>query len=627
MRRISFGERFRYQFDNIMSAGPIALIGWLAILSLIMILIFSVFVVVTNTIPGASFSEIMWQALMRTLDAGTMGGDEGWLFRFLMLGVTLGGIFLVAILIGVLTSGIEAKLDELRKGRSFVVETDHTIILGWSPQIFPVISELVTANANRPRACIAILAEKDKVEMEDEIRTRVGNTGKTRIVCRTGSPIDLNDLQIINPGAARSIVILSAEAEDPDSHVIKSILALTNSPDRPEKPYHIVAEIRDPNNLEVAKMVAGDEAQLIMVDELISRIAVQTCRQSGLSVVYIELLDFGGDEIYFKEESQLIEKTFGDSLLAYDDSAIIGLRTRDGVFLNPPMDTPIQSGDCLIAVSADDDTIRLSGLRDHGIDESAIVVREPLPAKPERTLVLGWNSRGSSILRELDFYVAPGSEVIVVADSDQAEEQVKMQSVSLQNSKVTFKQGTTTDRRLLDALDVSEYDHIITLSYSDTLTVQDADARTLITLLHLRDISEKMDCTLSIVSEMLDMRNRELAEVTKADDFIVSDRLISLMLSQVAENRDLMAVFTDLFDPDGSELYLKRADDYVTPGVPVNFYTVVEAARRRNQVAIGYRQVAHAGDSTKSYGVAVNPEKSKKVSFEPGDRIIVLADN
>jgi ion channel POLLUX/CASTOR len=627
MKSFSFGQRFRYQFDNIMSAGPIALIGWLAILSLVMILIFSVFVFATNTIPGANFGEIMWQSLMRTLDAGTMGGDEGWAFRFLMLGVTLGGIFIVAILIGVLTSGIEAKLDELRKGRSFVVEQDHTVILGWSPQIFPVISELVIANENRPRACIAILAEKDKVEMEDEIRTRIGNTGKTRIVCRTGSPIDLNDLQIINPAAARSIVILSAEADDPDSHVIKSILALTNSPDRSEKPYHIVAEIRDPNNLEVAKMVSGDEAQLIMVDELISRIAVQTCRQSGLSVVYIELLDFGGDEIYFKEEPQLAGKTFGDSLLAYEDSSIIGLRTRDGVLLNPAMDTPIQPGDCVIAVSADDDTIKLSGLRDYSINESAIVMREPMPARPERTLVLGWNSRGSSILRELDFYVAPGSEVMVVADSAGAEEQVKMQAMELQNSKVAFKPGQTTNRSLLDGLEVSEYDHIITLSYGDTLPVQEADARTLITLLHLRDISEKMGCTLSIVSEMLDMRNRELAEVTRADDFIVSDRLISLMLSQVAENRELMAVFTDLFDPEGSELYLKRADDYITPGVPVSFYTVVEAARRRNQVALGYRHVALAGDASKSYGVVVNPEKSKQVSFAPGDKIIVLAES
>lgn len=139
------------------------------------------------------------------MDAGTVAGDTGsWTFRLTMLAVTLGGIFVVSILIGVLPSGIEGKLEELRKGRSFVVEENHTVILGWSPQIFTIIAELVIANSNQGGGCIAILAEKDKVEMEDEIRARLG---RTRIVCRTGSPIDMSDLEIINPHSARSIII------------------------------------------------------------------------------------------------------------------------------------------------------------------------------------------------------------------------------------------------------------------------------------------------------------------------------------------------------------------------------------------------------------------------------------
>src|SRR5688572_28001354 len=344
MRRATLSQRLRYAFDNTMAAGPIALIGWLAILSFILILVFSIITLILDEAPeGTTAPEMMWQSLMRTLDAGTMGGDEGWGFRILMLLVTLGGIFIVATLIGVLTSGIEAKMDELRKGRSFVVESDHTVILGWSPQIFAVISELVTANANRPKACIAILAEKDKVEMEDEIRMRIPDAGKTRIVCRTGSPFDLSDLQIVNPHESRAIIIHSAEADDPDSLVIKTMLALVNSPDRPERPYHITAEIRDPQNFEVARMVGGNEVQLIKVDEFISRVAVQTCRQSGLSVVYQELLDFGGDEIYFHEEPALVGKTFAESLLAYEDSSVLGVRFADGrVALSPPMDTVLQ---------------------------------------------------------------------------------------------------------------------------------------------------------------------------------------------------------------------------------------------------------------------------------------------
>ena len=50
--------------------------------------------------------------------------------------------------------------------------------------------------------------------------------------------------------------------------------------------------------------------------------------------------------------------------------------------------------------------------------------------------------------------------------------------------------GDTTDRALLEELKAADYDHVIVLSYAG-LEVQAADANTLVTLLHLRDIAEQ----------------------------------------------------------------------------------------------------------------------------------------
>jgi ion channel POLLUX/CASTOR len=632
--------RLRYAFDNSMSRGAIALVGYLALASIGMIAFFALIVVLFHIAPkGADqpgFMEAMWLSLMRTLDSGTMGGDEGGGFRFAMLGVTLGGIFIVSALIGVINNGIEGKLDELRKGRSFVVESDHTLILNWSPKIFTILSELVLANENRSRPRIVILAEKDKVEMEDEIRAHLEDTKNTKIICRTGSPLDLKDLEIANPRASRSIIVLAPESRNPDPEVIKTILALTNNPNRRPEPYNIVAEIGESRNLEVARMVGRDEVQLIATGDLISRIIVQTSRQSGLSVVYTELLDFGGDEIYFHEEPKLVGRTFGDSLLAYEDSCIMGLRLRDGTIrVNPPMDTRIQAGDKVIAISEDDDTVRVSGNVEPwetlesrvGVAADAIREGRVKAPRPERTLILGWNSGGVAIAQELDRYVAPGSVLTVVADSDGAREEVERECGQLVNHQVTCLESDTTDRRVLDSLGLPEYDQVVLLCYSDTMDEQEADARTLITLLHLRDMAEKGGHDFRIVSEMLDVRNRELAEVTQADDFIVSNKLTSLMLSQVSENPGLNAVFSDLFDPEGSEIYLKAAGDYVQPGREVNFYTVAAAARRRGEVAIGYRIAADAKNAEKSYGVAVNPKKSGMVRLAEQDWVIVLAED
>lgn len=632
MYKVSLNNRLRYAFDNTMSKGPIALIGLLAALSTLVIVIMALFVTVTGITPEGStqlsFPEAVWQSLMRTLDSGTMGGDVGWSFRIAMLLVTFGGIFVISTLIGVLTTGIEGKMDDLRKGRSRVVEQNHTVILGWSQQIFVVISELIAANANQAKFCIVVMGDKDKVEMEEEIRDIVGPTGRTRIVCRRGSPMSLGDLELVSPQTARAIIVLAPEGNNPDSSVIKTMLALTNNPQRRTEPYHIIAEIRDAKNMEAARMVGRDEVELVLVGGLISRIIAQTCRQSGLSIVYTELLDFDGDEIYFHAEPTLVGKTFGEVLLAYEHSAVIGLhRSGSAPQLNPPMDTRMAATDRLIVIAEDDDKIRLPANQQAMVDLQAIQLREPARPTPERTLILGWNWRAPAIINELDSYVAAGSVITVVADDATAQEAIAEHCANLHSQTVTFHEGDTTDRGMLNSLHIETYQHVILLCYSDTLEVQQADAHTLITLLHLRDIASHSEQRFSVVSEMIDTRNRALAEVTKADDFVVSDKLISLILAQVSENKALNAVFADLFDPDGSEVYLKLAADYVRLDEPINFYTVVEAARQRNQVALGYRLATQIDDTTKAHGVVVNPDKSAMITFSAWDRIVVLSDN
>ena len=630
----TFSQRIRYQFDNLMSRGTPALIGMLFVLSLVIVLIAGAIISVTGFVQEdqqgrLSFGEAAWESLMRTLDSGTMGGDTGTGFRVIMLFVTLGGIFVVSALIGVLNNAIESQMERLRKGRSLVLETNHTLILGWSAQIFTILNELMTANENQRNARIVVLADKDKVEMEDEIRERVERRGRTRIICRNGSPIDPNDLEITSPHTAKSIIVLPPENSDPDTDVIKTVLAITNSANRRPEPYNIVTQIRYAKNMDVLKLVGEKDTVLaVLTGDLIARVVAQTSRQSGLSVVYTELMNFGGDEIYFKHEPALVGKTFGEALLAYEDSCLMGLRKTDGrILLGPPMDCLIEKGDQVFALAADDDMIRISSLGLPPIHETVLRSdRRALEPQPEKCLILGWNRSGTTIVHELDNYVAKGSQVTVVTDIYNIEKQIRAQGGKLQNQTLVVEEGETTDRHLLNKIRVHEYDHVIVLAYN-TVEPQEADARTLVTLLHLRDMAQKDETPFSIVSEMLDLRNRELAEATQVDDFIVSEHLISLMMAQLSENPELFSVFTDIFDPEGSEVYLKPVRDYVATGEPVNFYTVAEAARRRGETPLGYRITAEANNGSKSYGIHTNPRKSETVTFAPEDKVIVIAEN
>lgn len=625
----SLAARWRYAFDNSLSKGPIALLFWLGLASGALIAGMAFLVWASGIAPAddggqrPGLVQIAWMGLMRTLDAGTMGGDTGsWPFLLAMLVITFGGIFVISTLIGSITSGIEQKLDELRKGRSRVLESGHVLVLGWSPQVFTVISELVQANASQPKSCIVVLADKNKVEMEDELRERLGDTGRTRLVCRTGDPASIDDLDLCSIQATRTVIVLPPEGPNPDAHVVKTLLAITNSPRRRPAPYHVVAVIQDPKNMDVARLVGRDEVALIEVGDLLARITVQTCRQSGLSVVYLELLDFGGDEIYFTEEPSLVGRTFGDVLLAYEDAAVMGLIPKGGsALLNPPMERVLAPGDRIIAIAEDDSSLKLTA-RTPRVDTALIRAPRAHTPEPERTLILGAGARVPTLLRELAAYVAPGSEAVVVVPPEAEAPEAGQRG----NLHVRVSVGDITERATLDALAPGSFQHVVLLS-DDALEPQDADARTLFTLLHLRDISERSAQPFSIVSEMRDVRNRELAEVTRADDFIVGARLVSLMLAQLAENKELLAVFTDLFDPEGSEIYLKPAEDYIELDQTTAFDTVVAAARARGEVALGYRIRAQATDASRAYGVAVNPAKSTSVRFAAGDRVIVLAES
>jgi voltage-gated potassium channel Kch len=627
------GERLRYAFDNFMARGTGALIVGLLGLSTLLILGVATLVTLAGFVRGANdadldFPQAVWVSLLRTLDPGTMGGDTGQPgFLLAMLVVTLGGVFVVATLIGVISSGIDGRLASLRRGRSRVVERDHTVILGWSPTIFSVLTELVEANANRRRAVVVVLADKDKVEMEEEIRARIPSARGTKVVCRSGSPIDRQDIRIASVRTARSIIVLSPTTDDPDSDVIKTLLAIVNDPDGRATPYHIVAELRDPANLAPARMVGQDMVVLAMAGDLTARIAAQACRQPGLAVVYSELLDFSGDEIYFSRQPALAGRTFGDALLAFEDSSLIGIsRDGGGLLLNPPMDTVLEAADELVVISADDDTIVLA---DHAITPTPgdIVDEGPLRRDPERTLILGWNRWALEIVRELDRYLAPGSETTVVCDRPEVAATLTTLAKGGMNARLAYRPGQTTSRSLLDSLDVDGYQHVILLGDADRLDAQRADARTLVTLLHLRDIASRSAQPFTIVSEMLDPRNGDLAKVAQADDFIVSDHLVSLYLTQVAEDKRLAAVFADILDAEHSEIYLRPVAGYVRPDTEIRFATIVEAARRRGQVAIGYRQRAAASDPARDYGVVVNPRKSEPVRLAPDDDVIVIAQD
>lgn len=469
-----------------MSRGIGALIVWLAVTCLALVVAVTVVATVIdprelNGRPRGTLSPLR-ENIVLTFGLRPAQGVSGHVpYLIAQFVLSLVCLFVGGALISLLTAGFGKRMEELRRGRSVVIERGHTIVLGWSDQIFTVVSELVEAEARQRRSCIAILADRDKVDMEHELRIKVRNTRSTRVVCRTGSPLTLSDISLLNPREARSIIVLSPPGDDPDARVVKTLLAVVNEAEsHGGQPHHVIATVSDQRNAAAAQLAGGPSAQIVRADDVAARLVAQTARQSGLSMVYDELLDFAGEELCITIEPRLTGRMFGETLHAYRTSSVIGLLRENGdVLLNPPMDTRMTASDQVIAISRDEHSLVIEE-RAAAVEDDAIRTWRPEPRPPERIAVLGWNQCAPLILAQLNSYLSAGSVVHVVFPDPEIKRDLEKITPECQAIGVEFTPGDTTDSWLLQALNLAEYSHVIVLR-DDHLDPQHADSRTLIT--------------------------------------------------------------------------------------------------------------------------------------------------
>ena len=129
-----------------------------------------------------NFTSSLWNSWTFLVDAGSHGAETKFAGKFISVIITILGMLFFATLIGLLTSGIEEKLEELKKGRSSVVEKNHTIILGWSNKVFSIINQISKANENENKNVI----EDEIIEEEEDTKEAEANNQNIELFTVTG---------------------------------------------------------------------------------------------------------------------------------------------------------------------------------------------------------------------------------------------------------------------------------------------------------------------------------------------------------------------------------------------------------------------------------------------------------
>jgi hypothetical protein len=213
-----------------------------------------------------------------------------------------------------------------------VLEQGHAVVLGWWEQVFTVVSELVAANVNQRSAAVEVLADRDKTVREESLGTKVGSFGRTRLICRSGPTTDPAMLPLTSPVTAGVVLVLPSDEPNADAEVVKTLLALRAALAGTEPRPPVVAAVRDDQYRLAACLAAGPDGVLLESDTVTARLIVQAARRPRISLVHQEPLDFAGDEFCLISEPALTGRPFGDVLLSYSATSVIGLM-RGGISL------------------------------------------------------------------------------------------------------------------------------------------------------------------------------------------------------------------------------------------------------------------------------------------------------
>ena len=625
--KVSFLQRLRYNFDNSLSK-PGAFVGYVFIA--IIILAFAMTAVqgaiaavaaLNEPLDPATYFFVFWESFTKILG---IGSTAAWGAQIVNTFYWAIGIAISGAVIGFISAQIIRAVAKLQEGKSAVIESGHTLILGWSNRVFPILSELAIANENVRKPRVVIFAGATRALMDAEIRSRVPNLGKLKVITRTGDPTNPEDLKRANVSSAKSIIILDAD-ESGDATIVSTVLAVKSVNANPAT--RIIAELDDENTAEAITSATNGQVIAVRSQNVIARVTAQASRQPGLAAVTLDLLDFAGDEIYISAIPQLVGKTYGDALLAFKQASVIGLVDADGYAeINPSTNAKISAKTKVIAIAEDDDKIVYSGLRD---DLKRKKVAPTTTKKtPEHLLFIGWSSMGRAVVSELAQFLPKGSTVHIVAEARHVDPEELTGLNFGKNIKITHASVTGDIDDLIDAASAKKYNEVVILGYREAISEAEADSQTMLTMLQMNQLFEAKGNGVEptrLVAEILDSRKAELARVAAVDDMVVSDNLAALLIAQVSENPALAPVFDDLFDADGASISVNPIEIYAKVGQTIEFAELVAIGRAHGESVIGYRTL-EGSKSQASSGVKLNPAKNSRFTPAKGDGLIVVGD-
>lgn len=220
-----------------------------------------------------------------------------------------------------------------------------------------------------------------------------------------------------------------------------------------------------------------------------------------------------------------------------------------------------------------------------------------------------------------------------------------------------------------ESITLDQFDSILILADAVAIekgaNMMSCDSRSLSSLLIIQDIQKKMyeknekkfgEQVISIpcspISEILDSRTKSLLSVANCKGYIMSNQIISSVIAQVSEDKDMCvsfhhlecksnvlliyysffflfarnAVLKEMLTAEGSETYIRSVSRYIDfkKENEMSFWDVSLRARQYREVVVGFKP-ENLDFKQASHLIVNPPDKSVNRKWAPGDMIVTFA--
>ncbi len=433
--------------------------------------------------------------------------------------VTIEMVLFSGAIIAMVTTSLRNYIDKKSKARGKIIVNNHFVILNWNSKVPDIIYNLMLKGY---KDNIVILSNQNKEFIENEIKSLfltndVNNKYKANLIIKEGDTLLRSNLEDISIDKASKICIMARDDmyDGDDDNIINSdllnlkiVLRLGSFDINPN--CQIVVETDSDitrGQIENLSYTVETLKKLNIVpvsfNKKIGQIIAQTIVSPKMAELYLSLFSFEGSEFYSIDYDSDIKE-----YMKYHNDAIAVAKLHK-----------------LFVLSQDEKTIAKKREKEY-ICNNKFNIIENTNNEKYTIFIIGSNKKSEFILENL------------------------RRSQETSNIDFELKEYNKNDNELLvnDIKNTQGLKKVLILS-DDTVGEESYDANVFVTLIELSKAFPKRE-NLTYITELLDSRNLSSVRDFNIKNTIISNKMMSLLITQLVINEESKKFFDKILTVD-----------------------------------------------------------------------------